>query len=79
LLRGIGFKSLTEQIDTTIPDGNLGFRLFGSLAEFERNLFRERTNAGLAAARARGRLSSWPRKLANPKQLAFSRQLQENG
>lgn len=52
--RGIGFKSLTEQIDTTTPGGKLVFHLFGSLAEFERDLIRERTNAGLAAARSRG-------------------------
>src|SRR5712691_1409424 len=54
--RGIGFKSLTEAIDTTTPGGKLIFHIFGSLAEFERDLIRERTTAGLAAARARGRL-----------------------
>jgi DNA invertase Pin-like site-specific DNA recombinase len=56
--RGIGFKSLTEQIDTTTPGGKLIFHVFvfGALAEFERDLIRERTHAGLAAARARGRL-----------------------
>lgn len=53
--RGIGFKSLQESIDTTTPTGKLIFHIFGALAEFERNLIRERTNAGLAAARARGR------------------------
>lgn len=53
--RGIGFKSLTENIDTTTPTGKLVFHFFGALAEFERDLIRERTNAGLAAARARGR------------------------
>src|ERR1700674_49036 len=53
--RGIGFKSLTEAIDTTTPGGKLIFHIFGALAEFERELIRERTNAGLAAARARGR------------------------
>jgi hypothetical protein len=62
--------SLTEQIDTTTPGGKLTFHLMGTLAEFERDLIRERTNAGLAAARARRRstykrhsgdfcLSSW--------------------
>src|SRR5438067_795339 len=45
--RGIGFKSLTENIDTTTSGGRLVFHLFGSLAEFERDLIRERTNAGL--------------------------------
>lgn len=53
--QGIGFHSLTEQIDTTSPGGKLVFHLFGALAEFERDLIRERTRAGLAAARARGR------------------------
>jgi len=52
---GIGFKSLHESIDTTTSAGKLIFHIFGALAEFERNLIRERTNAGLAAARARGR------------------------
>ena len=53
--RGIGFKSLTENIDTTSSTGKLIFHLFASLAEFERSLISERTMAGLAAARARGR------------------------
>lgn len=53
--RNIGLKSLQENIDTTTASGKLFFHLFGALAEFERELIRERTNAGLAAARARGR------------------------
>jgi DNA invertase Pin-like site-specific DNA recombinase len=53
--RGIGFKSLTENIDTTTSGGKLIFHIFGALAEFERNLIRERTQAGLVAARARGK------------------------
>jgi len=53
--RGIGFQSLTESIDTTNAGGKLIFHVFAALAEFERNLIRERTIAGLAAARARGR------------------------
>jgi len=52
--RGVGFKSLTENIDTTTAGGKLIFHIFGSLAEFERNLIRERTVAGLSSARARG-------------------------
>jgi DNA invertase Pin-like site-specific DNA recombinase len=55
--RGIGFRSLQEAIDTTTPGGKLVFHVFAALAEFERDLIRERTSAGLAAARARGRPS----------------------
>jgi|TARA_R100000789_G_C3016689_1_gene152571 DNA invertase Pin-like site-specific DNA recombinase len=54
--RGVGFKSLTESIDTTSSGGRLVFHIFGALAEFERDLIRERTIAGLRAARARGRM-----------------------
>ena len=53
--RGVGFQSLQESIDTTTSGGKLIFHIFGALAEFERNLIRERTKAGLAAARARGK------------------------
>lgn len=53
--RGVGLKSLHESIDTTSSGGRLIFHMFGALAEFERNLVRERTRAGLQAARARGR------------------------
>ncbi len=59
--RQIGFKSLTESIDTTTSGGKLIFHVFGALAEFERDLIRERTQAGLAAARARGRRGGRPR------------------
>jgi len=52
---GAGLRSLTEAIDTTTPDGRLIFHVFGALAQFERDLIRERTRAGLAAAAARGR------------------------
>ena len=55
--RGIEYISLTEQIDTTTPAGKLIFHLMGALAEFERDLIRERTNAGLAAAR--GQRTCW--------------------
>jgi DNA invertase Pin-like site-specific DNA recombinase len=61
--RGIGFKSLTENIDTTTSGGKLIFHIFGALAEFERNLIRERTTAGLTAARARGRTGGRPKTL----------------
>jgi DNA invertase Pin-like site-specific DNA recombinase len=66
--RGIGFRSLTENIDTTTPGGKLIFHIFGALAEFERDIIRERTNAGLQAARSRGRNGGRPKAL-NPKQL----------
>lgn len=58
--RGIGFRSLQESIDTTTPAGKLVFHLFAALAEFERDIIRERTVAGLAAARARGRAGGRP-------------------
>ena len=77
--RGVGFKSLGEQIDTTTPGGKLVFHVFGALAEFERDLIRERTNAGLAAARARGRAGGRPKKLADPKQLALAQALYDGG
>src|SRR5437879_6014075 len=63
----IGFKSLTESIDTTTPGGKLIFHIFGALAEFERDLIRERTNAGLQAARKRGKKGGRPRKLDHKK------------
>src|SRR5438093_6099958 len=59
--RKIGFKSITENIDTTTSGGKLIFHIFGALAEFERDIIRERTNAGLQAARARGRLGGRPK------------------
>jgi DNA invertase Pin-like site-specific DNA recombinase len=58
--RGVAVRSLTESIDTATPGGRLIFRVFASLAEFERDLIRERTLAGLAAARARGRNGGRP-------------------
>ena len=57
---GVGFRSLTEAIDTTTSGGKLIYSIFGALAEFERNLIRERTNLGLAVARAQGRLGGRP-------------------
>jgi len=68
---GVGLRSLKENIDTTTSGGRLVFHLFGALAEFERALIRERTQAGVNAARARGRQGGRPRKLeANKKELA---------
>lgn len=72
--RGVGFVSLTEQINTTSPSGKLVFHLFASLAEFERNLIRERTHAGLKSARARGRIGGRPAKLSG-KDLVMAKAL----
>lgn len=72
--RGIGFRSLQENIDTTTSGGRLVFHIFASLAEFERDLITERTNAGLAAARARGRTGGRPTLLSGDK-LATARKL----
>jgi DNA invertase Pin-like site-specific DNA recombinase len=58
--RGIAFRSLTEQMDTTTPQGELLFHVFGALAQFERSLTQERVRAGLAAARCRGRRGGRP-------------------
>lgn len=65
--RGIGFKSLTESIDTTTSGGRLVFHIFGALAEFEREIIRERTMAGLNTARARGRYGGRPKALDDRK------------
>jgi DNA invertase Pin-like site-specific DNA recombinase len=73
---GIGFKSLTENIDTTTSGGKLIFHIFGSLAEFERNLIRERTQAGLTAARARGKKGGRPTALTG-KQRSIALDLYE--
>jgi DNA invertase Pin-like site-specific DNA recombinase len=62
--RGIGFKSLQESMDTTTPGGKLIFHVFAALAEFERGVIRERTQAGLNAPRARGRNGGRPHKLS---------------
>src|SRR5919202_587074 len=71
---GIGFKSLTESIDTTTSGGKLVFHIFGALAEFEREIIRERTKAGLDAARSRGRKGG-PKHKLTPKQVEIVRQL----
>src|SRR5579859_4324743 len=75
--RGVGFKSLTESIDTTTPGGKLIFHIFGALAEFERDLIRQRTLAGLSAARARGRTGGRPTSMT-PTKLALARQLYDS-
>jgi DNA invertase Pin-like site-specific DNA recombinase len=65
--KDIGFRSLQEAIDTTTSGGKLIFHIFGALAEFERNLIQERTRAGLAAARARGKKGGRPKALNSKK------------
>ena len=78
--KGIGFKSLQENMDTTTSGGKLIFHIFGALAEFEREVIKERTNAGLQAARARGRLGGRPKMLAlDPKKIALARKLYDDG
>ncbi|HMA72757.1 MAG TPA: recombinase family protein [Xanthobacteraceae bacterium] len=64
-VRGIGFRSLTEALDTTTAQGRLVFHMFGALAEFERSLIRERTQAGLAASRRASRTGGGPPKLTD--------------
>lgn len=76
--KGIGFKSLKETIDTTTSTGKLVFHIFAALAEFERDIIQERTRAGLAAARARGRKGGRPKSL-NAKQIAQVISLYESG
>jgi DNA invertase Pin-like site-specific DNA recombinase len=67
--RGVAFRSLTEQMDTTTPQGEFLFHIFGSLAQFERSLIQERVQAGLAAARRRGRHGGRPASI-DPEKLA---------
>jgi DNA invertase Pin-like site-specific DNA recombinase len=76
--RGIGFRSLQESIDTTTPGGKLIFHIFAALAEFECDLVRERTSAGLAAARARGRHGGRPPVLTGSR-LQVARELYASG
>lgn len=74
---GVGFRALQEQVDTTTAGGKLVFHVFGALAEFERELIRERTAAGLKAARARGRVGG-RRKLMTPEQVRQASLLLDN-
>ncbi len=73
--RNIGFVSLTESIDTTTPGGKLIFHIMGALAEFERDLIRERTHAGLDAARARGRKGGRPKTVEASSKVALAQKL----
>jgi DNA invertase Pin-like site-specific DNA recombinase len=73
--QNIAFKSLTENIDTATATGQLVFHIFGALAEFERNLIRERTMAGLEAARARGRLGGRPELKPSSPKVAMAKKL----
>lgn len=75
--KGIGFKSLQENIDTTSGVGKLVFHIFASLAEFERDLIRERTMAGLASARARGKLGGRP-KVLDEKKIALAKAMYQD-
>ena len=75
--RGVGFRSLQEAIDTTSAAGKLVFHVFGALAEFERDLIRERTMAGLASARARGRNGGRPRAMDDEKVRLASRLMRD--
>ncbi len=77
--KGVGFRSLSEQIDTTTSGGKLVFHIFGALAEFERELIRERTRAGLAAARARGRQGGRPKRLDTVQKRAMAQALYDDG
>ena len=73
--KGVGFMSLTESIDTTSPSGRLVFHIFAALAEFEHDLIVERVNAGLSAARARGRIGGRPSMLHDDKKVVLARRL----
>ena len=74
---GKEFKSLQESLDTATPTGKLIFHVLGALAEFERSLIRERTRAGLAAARARGRIGGRPRVLNAKKVVLLNSMLRD--
>lgn len=76
--QGVGFRSLHESIDTTTPAGKLVFHLFASLAEFERDLIKERTMSGLTAARARGRMGGRKPSLS-PKKIQVARKMYADG
>ncbi len=75
--RGVGFRSLRESIDTTTPGGRQVFHVFTALAQFERDLISERTRAGLAAARARGRKGG-RRTVMTTSKLAVAREMYDS-
>jgi DNA invertase Pin-like site-specific DNA recombinase len=75
--KGVGFRSLSESIDTTTANGRLFFSIMGALAEFERDLIQERTKAGLLAARARGRVGGRP-SVMNAKKIDKARKLYDS-
>jgi DNA invertase Pin-like site-specific DNA recombinase len=76
--RNVGFQSLRESIDTTTPGGRLVFHIFAALSEFERDLIRERTQAGLASARARGRRGG-RKTVMTPEKRALARSMYDSG
>lgn len=73
--RNIGFKSITEQMDTTTPHGEFLFSVFGSLAQYERALSRERIMSGLKAAKQRGKIGGRPRAISIEKMQAIEKEL----
>jgi DNA invertase Pin-like site-specific DNA recombinase len=76
--QSISFQSITENINTSTATGQLIFHIFGALAEFERNLVRERTIAGLESARARGRLGGRPEVTSTSSKVAMAKKLYED-
>lgn len=79
LEKNIGFKSIQDgAIDTTTASGELMFNIFSALAQFERRLIQERTNAGLAAARARGRLGGRPKKSVSDPKVRMAQEMNKN-
>jgi len=76
--KGIAFRSLQEAIDTQTSGGKLIFHIFSALAEFERDLIRERTNAGLNAARARGKKGGRPKSMEQTKSIRLLKQMHDD-